>query len=108
MIGLNRPYTPYGPRSLPIERSTFIAPYWADADLRGTGEVYYRQTRNPVLLTRATNEIQRAFSMSQDAIVTSLFIVTWEAVGYFNHGTDKVRWTSYVCTYASIIRYIST
>ena len=91
-------YNHYIPNQLPLNGSqSFIAPYWADVDIRGTGEIYYRQTNNPVLLARATNEIQTAFPMSQNVNITNLFIVTWDAVGYYSNdsrGIDKVK---YVC-----------
>lgn len=65
-----------------------IAPYWADIDTRGTGEVYYRQTTDLDLLNRATCEIKAAFPLSKR--ITNLLIVTWDAVGYYNQQTDKV------------------
>ena len=52
--------------------------------------MFYRQTRDPNLLARATNEIRAAFPMSQDVIVYNLLIVTWDDVGYYYYGTDKV------------------
>lgn len=52
--------------------------------------MYYRQTNDSVLLARATNEIQTAFPMSQNVEITNLFIVTWDAVGYYFRSTDKV------------------
>ena len=86
-------FTDHLPRELPLSESEtdkFIAPYWADVDIRGTGQVYYRETDNSALLARATNEIRSAFSASKNVNVTSLFIVTWESVGYFERMTDKV------------------
>ena len=59
-------------------------------DLRGIGQVYYRQTSDAVLLARANNEIQIAFPMSQTVNITNLLIVTWDAVGYYYRHTDKV------------------
>ena len=52
--------------------------------------MFYRQTTDPGLLSRASNELQAAFPMSH-VIVTSLLIATWDAVGYFDFNTDKVR-----------------
>ena len=79
------------PSLLPLNGPRFIAPYWANNDLGGTGEVYYRQTRNFVLLARATNEIQRVFSLHQDVIITNLVIVTWNEVRFLKHyNSDKV------------------
>ena len=95
---MNNSYNPSTPSSLPINQHQFIAPYWADFDLRATrnmfnrqsGYVFYRQTRDPDLLARATNEIQAAFPMSQNVIVYNLLIVTWDSVGYYNRNSDKV------------------
>ena len=60
-------------------------------DLRGTGQVYYRQTTDPALLLTATNQIRAAFPASQNQTITTLLIVTWDSVGYYASNTDKVR-----------------
>ena len=83
-------YNYYTPRALPVNEYRFIAPYWSDTDIEGKGEVYYRQTNNSDLLSRATDEIQRAFPFSQNLNITNLVIATWDAVGYFFEGSDKV------------------
>ena len=80
---------------MPINEFQLIVPYWADADIRGTGNVFYRQSNNPVLLARASHEIQTAFSLSQNIPVTNLFISTWDAVGYYHIHIEKV---GHVCT----------
>ena len=90
IISLNNSYNSWIPRSLPINNYQFIAPYWADFHITGAGNVFYRQTRDPALLARATNEIQAAFPMSENVIVTNLLIVTWDAVGYYFNNTNKV------------------
>ena len=87
---MNHSYNARTPSYSPLRRVQFIAPYWADVDLKGFGQVYYRQTKDTVLLARATNEIQRHFPLSQNVIVTNLLIVTWDAVGYYNRHNDKV------------------
>ena len=83
-------YNPSSSTSLPVNLKKFIAPYWGDVDTRGTGEIYYRETTNSTLLTKATSEIQTAFPMNQNVNITNLFIATWDAVGYYSRGTDKV------------------
>ena len=67
-----------------------IAPYWADVDTRGTGNVYYRQTTDPILLARATSEIRTAFPESSNVTIINLLIATWNRVGYYLRNTDKV------------------
>ena len=71
---------------------TLIAPYWADADTRDSGNVWYRETNDTELLDRARMEIQSAFSNAnqQTSNITHLFIATWDAVGYFELNRDKV------------------
>ena len=86
---MNSRYNPFTPSSLPISEFSFIAPYWADVDLTGIGQIYYRQTSNSTLLARATSEIQAAFSVSQN--VSNLFVATWVTVGYYPSMTDRVR-----------------
>ena len=69
-----------------------IAPYWTDVDTIGTGQIFFRQTTDPSLLARASSEIKAAYPLSQNIAITSLFIVTWDAVGYYNNEIDKVNW----------------
>ena len=97
-------YNPYVPAPLPINGSSFIAPYWADVDLRGIGEVYYRQANSSALLARASNEIQTAFINHHNVNITNLFIVTWDTVGYYSEMTDKVR-LIYIITYMKVNTY---
>ena len=74
-----------------------IAPYWADVDLRGTGQVFYRQTTDPGLLARATSEIRAVFNESQNITITNLLVATWSEVGYYLRKTEKV--TKAYCTF---------
>ena len=69
-----------------------IAPYWADADTRGTGAgtVWYRQTGNAALLNRARDDIRAAFTALDFFTPSHLFIATWDHVGYYSQHTDKV------------------
>ena len=90
---MNTRYNPTSINRLPRNGSRFIAPFSDDIDLRGTGQIYYRQTNDHSLLSRATREIQTAFSVSLN--VSSLFIATWDAVGYYPRGTNGVRFSLY-------------
>ena len=96
----------YTPFPLPITGTNFIAPYWGDVDTSGTGQVYYRQTNDSILLARVANDIQ-SVSLSENVVITNLFIVTWNAVGYFSGNTDKVRWI-HACYLVSIAYYVIT
>ena len=70
------------PLPLPLDGDDrIIAPYWADVDIRGTGNICYRQTTDPSLLIRASSEISKNFP---SVVVTYLLIVTWDSVGYYS------------------------
>jgi len=77
---------------LPLRGSAqIVAPYWADVDIRSSGDIYYRQTTDPSLLARATSEIRAAFPSSRNVTIKSLLIATWFNVGYYNNwNADKV------------------
>ena len=79
----------------------FVAPYWADVDTRGTGEVTYRETADPDLLDKAARYVRLGFMNQQEFHPSHLFIATWDGVGYYEENTDKV--CSYAtCTHAHI------
>jgi len=87
-------YQLHTPKSFPLSgRHKIIAPYWADVDIRRSGQVFYRQTTDPYLLARATSEIRTAFSIHQNFTIQNLLIATWYRVGYYDQHYDKVRFT---------------
>ena len=91
MISFNSRYNVRTPLSLPLSGSNqIIAPYWADVDTRGAGQIFYRQSTDPSLLARASREIQSAFPSSQNVTITNLLIATWDEVGYYFENDDKV------------------
>ena len=68
-----------------------IAPYWADVDTRGTGNVWYRLTTVPEIILRVRNEIAVAFpQLSTSFIAQEVVVATWDRVGYYERQTDKV------------------
>ncbi|CAH0560102.1 unnamed protein product [Brassicogethes aeneus] len=68
-----------------------IAPFYSHVDLTKSGTVTYYETDSPGLLERATNNVHDAFTNSHDFQATSLFLVTWHAVGYYKGGEDKLN-----------------
>ena len=90
-ISFTGPISTFTPQAFPLSGNLqLIAPYWADVDTRGTGSVWYRQTTDTQLLARARDEIRAAFINQASFNPTSLFIATWDHVGYYNRRTDKV------------------
>ena len=78
------------PSNFPYSFVRFVAPFWANIDLRGIGEVFYRHTTDPSLLKRVTNEIRTAFPQYFYVTMKSLIIATWYKVGYYEGHDDKV------------------
>ena len=106
IISFNNTYNVRTPLSLPLSGThQIIAPYWADVDTGGTGQILYRQSTDPSLLARASREIQEAFPSSEILMITNLLIATWVDVGYYYQKIDKVSsalvniHTIYVHTY---------
>ena len=65
-ISFEEPYYTYSANGFPDPDFVMVAPFWADVDTRGTGEVWYK--------------------------VTSTYaIIRWHNVGYYNSQTDKIN-----------------
>ena len=93
VISFTAPVPIFTPEPFPISGRFLIAPFWADVDTRGTGEIYIKETTNLTLLTRAVNIIQRATHQTiglSSFKPTWLLIATWYKVGYNDANTDQV------------------
>ena len=91
IISFGNSFSRFIPSRFPSNsREALIAPYWADTDTRtnGSGNVFFQETTNLTLLQRASREIQDGLSVSFTP--THLLIATWDSIGYFNSGTDRV------------------
>ena len=83
----------YAPRVLKTTNVPIIAPLFADVDTRGSnsGKIYYRQTDDGSLLSRAKQDIEYAYGVSFTPL--QLYIVTWDKVGFYNRHDDLVNQT---------------
>lgn len=91
ILSFDEAISQFTPQSFPLgDGRMIIAPYWADVDTRGTGRVWYRETFEASLLARAKNEIRAAFINQIFFEPTTLFIATWDHVGYYSGKTDLV------------------
>ena len=95
MISFNRPFNYSVPSSFPITGDRFIAPFWANIDIRRTGNIYYRQIydfhHDYDLLYITSYIIRDTFPGYDHFRVTNLFVITWDAVGYHPLHSDKVK-----------------
>ncbi|KAH0631336.1 hypothetical protein JD844_005625 [Phrynosoma platyrhinos] len=81
----------YTPDPFPLDRATpFVAPYWADVNNVISGDVLWRQTQDPALLSRATADINLYFPEIPFTSTWAL-IATWDHVAYFGSASKKVN-----------------
>ena len=101
MISFDRAIDLYTPDSFPFNGSTsaaedlqLIAPYWGDVDTRSEngGTVWYRESNAQEDIARARDDIRAAYGEARDSNFAprSVFIATWDHVGYYNEEDDKV------------------
>ena len=98
LISFSRLPSPFEHTSVPfplrgtyVDDSQVIAPFWADVDTRTRGTVSYRESTAQDDLTRAQRDIRTAFLEQVDNFSPqSVFIATWDSVGYFDRHLDKV------------------
>ena len=89
-FGMGVPEFTPEPFPLPGHRP-FVAPYWADVDIRLGGDVFYRQSRQPALLARLARDLAPAVAPSDPAPQpTWAFVATWNRVAFFGAAVKKV------------------
>ena len=77
-FGENIPYTT---QVFPLGGDNYLAAaFWADIDTSIAGNVWFRQSTAPELLTRASNDVQQGFPLLPRFTPTHLFIATWDGV----------------------------
>lgn len=89
-IGLGGTAGGLSPQTFPFsDTNGILAPFWADsARSSTTGNVYYRETTDAALLMRAMHETMLIYGGMIS--ISSLFIATWDQVGYAPNGFDQV------------------
>jgi len=86
--------------SLSTEISTFynvqfpmeypiIAPFYADIDTRGVGQVYWRASRQADDIARVANLVSKYYRGEFQP--KEVVVITWDQVGYFDQMTDKTN-----------------
>ncbi|XP_061452981.1 sushi, nidogen and EGF-like domain-containing protein 1 isoform X2 [Rhineura floridana] len=81
----------FTPDPFPLDGgSPFVAPYWGDVNNVLGGDVYWRQTQDPAVLSRCTADINKYFP---EVPFTAhwAFIATWDRVAYFGTASKKVN-----------------
>ncbi|KAH9505371.1 hypothetical protein Btru_058534 [Bulinus truncatus] len=87
VISFFKELSDYRPENFPLQENTpIIAAYWADVDIskpNDTGNVWYRETRDPAALANATNEIRAYHSAYKNFRAYWVFVATWDEVGFY-------------------------
>ena len=92
IISFNDPFTSVIPSLFPLSSDAeLIAPYWAHADIFSAGTVFYRETNDSDILSSTNSYVRSFFPEFSSFSATTVFIVTWEAIGYAFGGDDRVR-----------------
>lgn len=74
----------FTPEAFPLSDSrSFIAPLWADVHNGIRGDVYYRETTDPELLERATQDVRKHFKNMPSFTATWAFLATWHQVTFY-------------------------
>ncbi|XP_005107855.2 protein mesh [Aplysia californica] len=83
----------YRPENFPLSDATpIIAPYWADVDIsKSNGTVWYRETRDPNILSQATREIRGYHSAYKNFRAYWVFVATWEDVGFYGAHKEGLK-----------------
>lgn len=93
-LSLNESYHAFTPQMFPFNGIALIAVLWDDIDIRppdgSGGNIWYRVTTSSELLQKAKMDIQKGYEFDKDREIDYLLIATWDHVGYFSYGTDRV------------------
>ncbi|KAL4630710.1 sushi, nidogen and EGF-like domain-containing protein 1 [Arapaima gigas] len=84
LVSFLREVSQFTPVAFPIAGDRkVVAPFWADVDNRRAGQVFYRESKEPAILQRATDDIQRYFPEMFNFTATWVLIATWQEVTFF-------------------------
>jgi hypothetical protein len=92
VISFLRQVSQYTPIPFPLGGDRrLIAPFWADVDTTNGGVVYYRETQDLAIRTRASEEIRKYFVRQRRFLAKWVMIVTWLNVARFGSGGSTTR-----------------
>lgn len=84
LVSFLREVSQFTPVAFPIAGDRrVVAPFWADVDNRRAGTVFYRESKDPSILQRATDDIRGYFPEFPEFATTWVLIATWHEVTFF-------------------------
>ena len=72
-----------------------MAPFYANVDIRGTGEVFYRVRSNNHVMGQVDELIRSLCQYEMGYRSSNIIVATWSQVGHWNRGTSKVSYLMY-------------
>ncbi|XP_061492670.1 sushi, nidogen and EGF-like domain-containing protein 1 isoform X6 [Rhineura floridana] len=84
IISFLKEVSQFTPVAFPISKDRrVVAAFWADVDNRRAGQIYYRETKDRVILQRATKDIWQYFPEFPEFSAQWVFVATWYRVTFF-------------------------
>lgn len=84
LVSFLREVSQFTPVAFPIAGDRrVVAPFWADVDNRQAGIVFYRESKDPAILKRATEDIHYYFPEFPTFTATWVLVATWHNVTFF-------------------------
>uniref|UniRef100_A0AAY4DW95 Tectorin alpha n=1 Tax=Denticeps clupeoides TaxID=299321 RepID=A0AAY4DW95_9TELE len=97
VISFNVQVSQFTPEAFPLSDSrSFIAPLWADVHNGIRGDVYYRETTEPDILDRASQDVRKYFKNMPTFTATWVFISTWHQVTFYG-GSQTTPVNTFQC-----------
>ncbi|XP_067316857.1 alpha-tectorin-like [Anolis sagrei] len=91
VVSFDEPVSEYTPKAIPLtDGEAFVAPYWGDVNNKLGGDIWYRETKDPIMLDTITKDMNKHFP---DMPFTAkwAFIATWDHVAYFGSRSNKTN-----------------
>uniref|UniRef100_A0A7N6BGB5 Sushi, nidogen and EGF-like domains 1 n=1 Tax=Anabas testudineus TaxID=64144 RepID=A0A7N6BGB5_ANATE len=84
LVSFLREVSQFTPVAFPIAGDRrVVAPFWADVDNRRAGSVFYRESQESSILSRASGDVMTHFSEFPNFNATWVLIATWHQVTFF-------------------------
>ncbi|XP_066465373.1 alpha-tectorin-like [Eleutherodactylus coqui] len=91
VISFNKAVSQYTPDPFPLTNGeTFVTPYWGDVDNDLGGMVFYRESKEPGLLQKITEDVQK-YLPNLHFLAKWAFVATWDKVAYYGSASKKVN-----------------
>ncbi len=89
ILSFRGPFLSFSSSPFPLGEIPLVAPFWGDVDITTGGSILYRETQDPKLLQKFSDELSNATDATY-FLPTTLFIATWVNVAPFSFFPSSV------------------